>query len=217
MSFAEYVTALRRRWRLVSAVTGICVLVALLWSQLAAPTYRATSTVFFSVAVGESSGDLARGERYSRAQVRSFAAIATMPVVLDEVRAELDLPVTTEQLRERVTARTPAGTVVVQINVEWPGPQGASVIADAIADELAARVTRLSPSLIGPTAVDSDPVRAVAVSRAAFPTAPASPRPRLDLAVAVVVGLLLGACAAWQRDALDRRAEQRALVRRLAR
>jgi succinoglycan biosynthesis transport protein ExoP len=217
MSFAEYTAALRRQWRLVGAVTGICVLVALIWSQLATPTYRATSTVFFSVAVGESSGDLARGERYTRAQVRSFAAIATMPVVLDEVRAELDLPVTTEQLRQRVTARTPVGTVVVHISVQWPGPRGASVIADAVASRLAARVRELSPSLVGPTPEGSDPVRAVAVSRAALPTAPASPRPRLDVAVAVVVGLLLGACLAWQRESLDRRAEQRALVRRLAR
>lgn len=217
MSFAEYAAVLRRRWRMVSAVTGICVLVALIWSQLAAPTYQATSTVFFSLAVGESSGDLARGTRYTRAQVRSFAAIATMPVVLDEVRAELDLPVTTEQLRQRVTARTPVGTVVVRISVQWPGPRGASAVADAVADQLAARVSELSPSLVGPTAVGSDPVRAVAVSRAALPTAPASPRPRLDVLVALVVGLLLGACLAWQRDALDRRAEQRALARRLAR
>lgn len=217
MSFAEYADALRRRWRLVGAVTGICVLVALIWSQLAAPTYRATSTVFFSVAVGESAGDLSRGERYTRAQVRSYAAIATMPVVLDEVRADLDLPVTTEQLRQRVTARTPVGTVVVRISVQWPGPHGASAIADAVADQLAARVSDLSPSLVGPTASGSEPVRAVAVSRAELPTGPASPRPGLDAAVALVVGLLLGACLAWQRDALDRRAEQRALVRRLVR
>lgn len=98
MSFAEYARAVVVRWQLVGAVTAIAVLTALTWSQLAVPSYRATSTVFFAVTVGESSGDLARGQRYTRAQVRSFAAIATMPVVLDEVRTQLRLPLSNEQL-----------------------------------------------------------------------------------------------------------------------
>lgn len=214
MSFAEYAAALLRGRRLVGLVTALAVLSALTWTQLVPPTYRASATVYFSVAVGESSGDLARGAGYSRAQVRSFASIVTMPIVLDRVRADLQLPLTTSELRRRVSVQSPVDTVVVRIDARWPTPTGASVVANALADQLVTQVGELSPVPDEPGADRSAGVRAVTVSPAALPSAPAAPRTRLDVAVALVIGLLAGSCLALQQDAVGAAAAGRPLTRR---
>src|SRR3954454_1246858 len=91
----------RSRWRWIAVATLAGLLIGLLWSLCAERTYRATSSVFFSLQYGASAADLVQGSTYTQNQVTSYARLATTPAVLQPVIDELGLDTTVPALAAR--------------------------------------------------------------------------------------------------------------------
>jgi capsular exopolysaccharide synthesis family protein len=205
MELRDYLAIIRARWVIVTLSTLIALLVAGGYLLRATPVYQAKSTVFFSVAVSESSGDLSRGFTYAQRLASNYAQIATQSVVLDPVIEDLGLQMTSSQLASKVVARTPVGTVLIDILVTDTDPEQAAQIANTITYELTEAVGKLSP-----TANDSAsaPVELVTVASAAIPTQPVSPRAKTSLLLALAIGLVTGSALALLRNALDPRLDR---------
>jgi Mrp family chromosome partitioning ATPase len=118
---------------------------------------------------------------------------------MDRVIKDLGLSITSSELADKVVARTPQDTVIIQILVTDAHPQLAAQIANAVAKELRYAVARLSPKAGSGTNASAVLVHLTTVSPAAVPGARSSPRTGQNVALALVVGVMIGGAAALLR------------------
>lgn len=208
MELRDYLAILRARWLIVLATTALALVGAGVYLAEATPIYRAKASVFFSVAIGQSSGDLSRGFAYAQSLASTYAEVATQPVVLDPVIKDLGLSMSSSQLARNVVARTPVGSVIIDISVNDTSPEQAARIANAMAFELTVAVNKLSPAA---SATTNPRVRLLTVSSASPPTQPTSPQPKTSLMIALAIGLVVGAVLALLRHTLDPRVDRQEL------
>lgn len=214
MELRDYLRILRLRWRTVAVSTLLAVVAALAYSLAAAPVYVAQSTVFLSVSVGQSSGQLSRGFAYAQNLAVLYSRVASEPVVLDPVIEDLGLTTTATQLSRSVVAQTPRDTVLIQIRVSQRDPRLAARIADSVAAQLTSAVDDLLPkSTTSETGSGRIPVRLTTVAPASVPSAPTSPRLSLNLAFGLALGLVAGCVLALLRDSLSGRIDRRDVAR----
>ncbi len=199
MELREWGRILRQRWWGVAlcVLLGIGAAVALTAST--APTFRASARVYFTVSGGADLGVLVQGGTYSQRQVATFVELARVPYVLDAVIDDLDLDVDARELARRITASVATDTSLVRIAVTGPDAREAAAIADAVARELVAASGRLSPR----DATGASTISGTIVESAAVPAAPVSPRPRVNLALGLLAGLVAGIGYAALRQLAD--------------
>jgi succinoglycan biosynthesis transport protein ExoP len=195
----QYLAILRRRWLTVLSVTLLALLANTFISRLTTPYYDASTSVFFSVNVGTTAGSLSRGFDYGQDQVRAYAELADLPVVLTPVTKTLGFPSSAKELNrvaKSVTSRAPTDEPIVDIIVHDTSPRRAAAVANAIAAQLVITVESIAPKVGAGTDVTTDAVTARVVAPAAVPHAATNLRSGLNLLVAIVVGLGLGSVGA---------------------
>jgi capsular polysaccharide biosynthesis protein len=201
MAANEYAALLRTRWRMVATIAALFVAVAAVWSVSITPTYRARTNLFLTPMFGERPKDLAAAVPLAQTQIRTYVELADMPIVLEPVIRDLDLHTSPERLARSVTAQSPFGTVVIEVSVTDASPTKAAAIANAVARQLARTVRQLTPK----TTAGKPVVQVVSAGEADAPTVPYTPRKRLNVYVALLVGLFVGAATALQLDAIEAR------------
>jgi tyrosine-protein kinase len=212
VSLDSYLSILRARWLTILAVIAASVLGTALYSANATPRYVAHAGVFFSVSVSDNPGTRSRGFTYQQTQVRVFAQLATLPIVLSPVISELNLATTPDKLADDVTAQAPLNTPIVDITVSSSSRDRAIAIAGAVAAHLSTTVAALAPKVDNGTAT----VVATTIDPAHAGATPAVPRTKLNLLVALALGAILGALVALALDARANRALRRRQVESLA-
>ncbi len=210
MDLTGALAALRRWWAVVLVAALLGGGAGLAHTVLAQERYEASTTVFFSLQRGETVGELAQGNTYTLDLVQSYASVATMPIVLDPVVADLGLDASSTELARDVTARAPLGTVLLEITATQPTAERAAAVADAVAARLDGAVTRLSAGREG-----SGAVTVTTTQPASVPTSPAWPRPVLDVGVGLLGGLLVGIAVALVLGVARARVDSRESLARL--
>jgi succinoglycan biosynthesis transport protein ExoP len=201
VTVGAFIEAVRRRWPWVAGAVVLALLIGLLGSLAATPSYSATARVFFSLEHGNSANELAQGSTYTEKAVDSYALLATTPAVLEPVIESENLDTSVSSLAGQVSTSVVPDTVVVDISVNDPAPRRAAALANAVAQQLGATVEELAPQ----TEDGGPSVRATTVAPAVPPSSPQSPRTLLNLAAALFAGLFLGALTAVFREATDTR------------
>jgi capsular exopolysaccharide synthesis family protein len=190
----------RRRWRLVCLTLLVCLGLAGLFTVTRTKIYQATTQVFVSLRGGTSTSNSAYQDTlFSQQRVKSYVKIANSPSVTQPVVDRLRSRLTARQLAARITASAPADTVLINISVRGPDPAQARDLANAVA----ARFSTVVAELESPGPGRPSPVTVTVVRPAEQPGGPISPRPALNLGLALVAGLALGVGLAVLREALD--------------
>lgn len=201
VELSDFAATLRQRWRiLVAAVlAGLCVAVAVV--LLATPRYEASAELFVSTqTAGASSNDLLQGSSFTQQRVKSYAALAKTPAVLQPVVDQLQLHTDPASLADSVTASSPTDTVLIDLAVRSTSPDKAARIANAVAEQFRRTVEGIErPSAGGPT-----PVSVTVVQQPTVPTGPVYPNRVLDIGLGLIVGLGIGVGLALLRQAQDR-------------
>lgn len=210
MDLRDYVAALRKRWYIVAVLAIIGASVAFAQAHASPPQYRAQSTVFVSIARGSTTQELVQGSTFTQEIVGSYAKLATMPVVLDQVIYDLDLDTTPKALAEQITAENPLDTVIIEIDAVATTSTDAAELANGVADELTTTITNLSPSSNKKAAVE-----VTVVARAEPPEEAFAPRTRLAALVGFAAGFGLGVAIAVVRALLDTRVRSAAELEQL--
>lgn len=179
-------------------VTGVFVAM----SKAAAPTYRASASLFFSATASGSATDLNQGATYTQSQMLSFAELATMPVVLDPVLDDLDLSVTAKGLARSISATTTRDSVILTISAVSDDPEQAASLANAVALQLTEAVADLSPQ----DETGQARVVATVVAEATSPQYPFAPNTKRNAMAGALAGLIFGVLVALLWAALDTRA-----------
>ncbi len=212
ISLRHYLDVVRRRKWIVLAVMAAAVGAAVLLSVLQEPTYRATT----KIVVGQGNSLFPPGEAGA---VQPFTAtmgdLVKSNVVARNVIENLDLAgETPESLLARVAVSVNPETAVVKVSVEDGDKQRAVSIAQGIGlvfSQLVKERFGTPPAEPG-SEVTQLPLTATIFDAAHADPQPVSPRPRRNVAVAAVLGLLLGILAGFLREHFDRMLRTRETV-----
>jgi succinoglycan biosynthesis transport protein ExoP len=196
----DYARTLRKRWMLVMLCTVLAVAAAAGATVATTATYEARTQLFVSAQPNQNDlSQLFLGNSFSQQRVKSYADIVGSPRITQPVISELNLPFTPDQLAEEIKAEAPLDTVLINIGVTDPSPLQAAKIANAVGGQFVEVVRELET----PQGEAASPVKVSVVRPADTPIAPVSPRPKINLALGLLVGLALGVGAAVLRETLD--------------
>ena len=201
MTPTEFLATLRSQWvtivvlGIIGAIGGFGV------ARLTPESFQSTSSVFVSAQRGDSATELVQGSTFTQNIVESYAELATMPVVLEPVIDRLQLNVTPPVLARSVSAQTPLNTFIIDITVTDNSPEAAARIANAVSDELATAVQRISPKSANNVPV----VNLQNVARAPVPRFRSAPNTPLMALTGLGIGLALGYGFVLLREVLDTR------------
>lgn len=200
MTLAEFMGMLRQRWVSVVAFVVLGAAVALGISLLMPPVYSAQATDFVSIG-GEAgqSDSLYQNSEFALNRVGSYTQMVHSPAVLHPVVQDLELPMTIRQLDNSVTVTNPTGTVLLNVVATSGSASHARAIANAVARELSQQIEALET----PRSGEASPVKVTMAVPAALPLSPTSPRMKLNMALGLLIGLVLGAAYATFRHQVD--------------
>ena len=201
MTLQAYLRIFRERWRLIALVFLVAVGLASLLTAITPKTYQADAQVFVST-----NGNVPAAGQYdeqaaAQAQVTTFAQLVTMPRIMHAVIGDLNLPLNEQQLAAKITATAPTQQTLVLIHVEDSSPDLAAAIANEVAREFCSAIQDLKK----PTDSSKSTVRMFVTKQAVSPSSPVSPKPVINIALGVILGLLGGIALAVGRDVLDTR------------
>lgn len=204
MDFKQFASLLRRRWLTVVLLVVVALGLSTAYSLAATKQYESTTKIFVSAAGSTGTGDdTYAGALFTASRMKSYADLATSTDLLEQVVDELGLPVTVEELAGQITATVVPETFRLVLSVRDPDPKTAQNIARVTADRLVDYLTLLET----PISTTGDPqpqINATVTDPADFDDAAVSPRTGLNLVIAGVLGLVLGAALAVAREVLDR-------------
>ena len=206
MTLRSYVRVLRKRWRIIVALTLLGLGGAAAVTMLLPVTYSAQATAFVAItapgtdtANSNSNNSLYQSSQFALQRVKSYSDVVNSPAVLEPVIAQLNLNTTVDELQHRVTADNPVDTVLLNVTAKDSSAAGAQRTANAVTDQLGKVIERLETSKEGTT----PPVKVTTAVPASVPVAPISPRTNLNIVLGLLVGLSLGIVAAVMRDLQD--------------
>jgi capsular exopolysaccharide synthesis family protein len=194
----DYLRIARRRWVLIMSCVVAAVGVAALATFQMTPQYESSARLFVST-TQQDTGEAYQGSLLSAQRVTSYADLASGQALSRRVVDKLGLDMEADALTEKIGATVTPDTVILAISVTDPNPEQAQRLAQAVAEELTEFVSELET----PPGRANAPIKASIVDDASTPDAPVSPQPPRNLALAAVLGLLLGLGAAVLRELLD--------------
>lgn len=198
MDFKEILRILRRRWRLIVAVLAIATIAGALTTLASPKVYQSNARLFISTDVSNTN-DAYAASIFASGRVDSYAALATSTQVLERVISTAHLDLTAGELSPKVTALVPANTALIAVSVRDADPKAAQLIAQTEAEQLAKYIGEVETG----SAKGTPPVTATVTDNASYNGRPVLPRSSLNLAIAMLLGLLLGVGVALVRDLLD--------------
>jgi non-specific protein-tyrosine kinase len=198
----DYLRLLRRRWRLIALCTLVAVGAATAASLLQHKVYTAKAQLFVSAQDRASSTDISSaytGGLFTQQRVKSYVDIIASVRMASLVRDRLSLGESASRVARKISASAPLDTVLINVSVADQDPARAQSIANAIGDTFPTLVDQIEK----PVAGGASPVKVSVVQPAQLPTTPTSPRPKLDLALGLLLGLAAGIGGAVLRETLD--------------
>jgi capsular exopolysaccharide synthesis family protein len=195
----DYIRIVRRRWLSIVLCTVLAVVASAVVTSQMTSQYESSAKLFISSSASSSSGDAYQGSLFSAQRVASYADLVAGKELAQRVVDDLDLDLSATDLAEKVTAEAAPDTVLLGISVTDPDAQEAQRLAQAFSVQLASLVAELET----PPGNANPVLKATIVDSASLPRDPVSPQPLRNLALAALLGLLLGLGMALVRELLD--------------
>lgn len=196
MDFKELFATLRRRWLVIVSFFVLSLIIVSIYSLFVTPKY-ASSTRLFVSADKSSSTEAYAGTAFVTQQMASYAQLANSRELMTRVVDKTGVNVSPDQLAGQISAVATPLQVLMRITVTDTNATRAQQLASTTADELVKLIEEIENK--GGTQT----VKATVVDPASFSTIPVSPNWTLNLAVAGVLGLVIGIGIALIRDLMD--------------
>lgn len=204
MELRDYLRILRQSWVLIVLLTLLGIGAGAAYSIITTPKFSSSAKVFVSTSAGSTVSELQQGNTFTQQRVKTYADLATTPIVLLPVIEELSLETSAQDLAQQITATAPLDTSLIEITAMDADPELAAAVATAVSDSLTQVVQTIEASEAEDGTTRSA-VKLTLVQHAAVPEAPVSPNVPLNVALGGLVGLALGIGIAVLRETLDTR------------
>ena len=199
MNLQDFVRLVRNRWITIVVTALIAMLASVAYILLQTPLYQSSTRLFVSTTSGASTNDLYQGNRLSQDRVLSYTQLVMGETLAQRTIDRLDLDISARDLKEKITAKSKVGTVLIDVSVLDDSPVRARDIANALSDEFVVMIRELET----PGRGEKPEARVVVEQRASIPEYPVVPKRARSLAAGIVLGGLLGIGLAVLRELLD--------------
>jgi capsular polysaccharide biosynthesis protein len=206
MNLRDYLLILRRRkWIGILVLAATMITVALL-TTVAPQLYEARSTIFIgpqSIGVSDPSGAVTQtGLSIAERLTKTYARIIQSRPVAAKAVEDDELGVGPEYLLGRMTVTPIQDTTLIELRFRDANPVLAAAMANATSDAFVEIAEGLTPS--GSGSSNAQPIVPVTVIEdAATPTVPVSPNASRNLALAAVLGIVIGTGLMFAAEYLD--------------
>ncbi|WP_214828585.1 Wzz/FepE/Etk N-terminal domain-containing protein [Exiguobacterium sp. s26] len=193
ISLGELFSIIKRSKWLIVSLAIIAALVAFLVSSFViSPTYEASTQVLVAPKQGENMPLDNSQIQSSVTLVNTYRVIIQSPAILEQVQENvIGAP---DNISNLITVNSEQSSQVINIKVQHTNPVLATDIANEISDVFSKEVPELM-------SVDNVKV----LSKASVPVFPVSPNILLNIAIATIIGLMIGFAIAFLKVVLDRR------------
>jgi capsular exopolysaccharide synthesis family protein len=196
----HYADVLRRRKWIVIGITVACVAAAALISVSETPVYRAET----KIVIGQGGGLVQPGFANSiQPYTATMSDLITSDIVASNVVHDLHLSMTSHDLLSKISTAINPQTAVVDVYVDDHNQVEAVRIDQQIAQVFSTLVKTRFGAAAG-SATGTQPLTANVFDPAHALPGRVSPRPTRNVAIAIVLGLVLGLVAAFLREHFDR-------------
>lgn len=195
ISLKELFQTLRKRLNLIIVITLIAVIVSGVISYFfITPIYKASTQILVNQTKSEQSLYTQSEVQTNLQLINTYNVIMKSPAILDLVIQELNLDMSVNTLNEKISVQSENNSQVVTISVEDEDPQQAAEIANKTADVFQSRIQEI---------MNVDNVSVLAKATVTDNQSPVKPQPLLNIAIALVVGLMAGVGLALLLEYLD--------------
>ncbi|WP_236737347.1 YveK family protein, partial [Mycolicibacterium llatzerense] len=143
MNLQNFLRILRTRWIPVVAAIVVALLGTVIVTATTTPLYKSSTRLFVSTYAGTSLTDAYQGNLFSQERINSYTVLLTGEVLAQRTVDALHLDMSAQALRKEVTARSKAGTVLIDVDVLDPSPVRARDIANTLSNEFVTMVKEL--------------------------------------------------------------------------
>lgn len=194
ISLKELYEILKKRLGLILLLTIAAAIVSAVISYfIMTPIYHVSTQILVNRSID--------GENYNPNEVQTniqlintYSGIITSPRILDIVSENLNGKYTTAQLQEKITVESQDNSQIISVVVEDPDPHEAAKIANETADVFHDEIKQImnvdNVSILTPAEVTKD-------------LSPVKPKPMLNIAIAIVIGLMAGTGIAFLIEYFD--------------
>jgi capsular polysaccharide biosynthesis protein len=196
ISLKELFQTLRKRMNLIIVIALIAVIVSGVISYFfITPIYKASTQILVNNQTNTEQPIYTQNEIQTNIQlINTYNVIMKSPVVLDQVIREMDLDMSVDALNQKIALQSENNSQVVTISVEDKDPQTAADIANKTAVVFKGKVEEI---------MNFDNVNILSEAAVAENQSPIKPQPLLNVAIALVVGLMAGVGLAFLLEYLD--------------
>lgn len=195
ISLQDLFATLKKRLGLIALMAILAITIAGVVSFLVlTPIYETSTQILVNQEKTEAAQAINQNIQADLQLINTYSVIIKSPAILDQVSSELGLDITAEQLNSKITVATAENSQVVNVSVQDEDPALAVDIANTTASVFEKEIKGLMN-------VDNVSVLSKAVLKD-NPT-PVAPNPILNMAIAAVVGLMLGIGIAFLLEYLD--------------
>lgn len=195
ISLQDLFKTLKKRIGLIAILTIVAVTIAGVISfLLLTPVYQTSTEILVTQSAAETGQITNQNIQTDLQLINTYSGIIKSPAILDQVVEELDLELTTDQLTGKITVSNAEQSQIVNIAVQDEDPALAVDIANTTAEVFENDIQELmsvdNVSILSPAVLKENP-------------SPVAPNPMLNMAIAAVVGLMLGVGVAFLLEYLD--------------
>jgi capsular polysaccharide biosynthesis protein len=195
ISLRELMDTLKKRISLILFITLTAVIVSGGVSFfLLTPVYQSSTQLLVNQSKSEQPV-INQGEIQTNLQLmKTYNVIIKSPAILEKVISELDLNMTTSDLNSKITVASEGDSQVLNLSVQDTDPNKAAEIANKTASVFQNEI---------PEIMNVNNVSILAKAEVGENQSPIKPKPLLNVAIAMVVGLMAGVGIAFLLEYLD--------------
>ncbi|WP_181346884.1 YveK family protein [Thalassobacillus sp. CUG 92003] len=197
ISLKEIGQVLKKRWLMIVSIAFSALLIAAIASYfILTPTYEASSQILVNAQTNQNNqNEFTQSDIQTNVKlINTYNVIIKSPTILESAISNMDTSMSTGELREKMQVASEQDSQVVTLTITDTNQERAAMMANSIVEVFKAEIPQLmnvdNVNILSPAEVQADPSQV-------------SPKPFLNMAIALVVGLMVGVGLAFLLEYLD--------------
>lgn len=194
ISIKDIFKTLKKRWKLIMLLTLIAALISGTISYfLLTPVYQSSTQILVNQKQSENQLDSTQ-IRSNIDMINTYSVIIKSPAILEKVIDEIKLDQSVDQLSQKITINSQENSQVFSLTVQDSNPAKAVEIANTVSSIFQKEIKDI---------MNVDNVSVLAKAEIKENPTPVKPNPLLNIAIAIVVGLMAGIGLAFLLEYMD--------------
>jgi capsular polysaccharide biosynthesis protein len=196
ISLKELFAILRKRlWLIISLTVIAAVTAGVISFYFLTPIYQASTQLLVNQSKNDKQIDINQVQT-NLELINTYNVIMKSPIILEKVISQMNLDTSVGQLNEQITVSSKENSQVVEVSVEDKDAAQAIQLANTIAAVFKEQIVTIMN-------VEKNNVSILSEAQVSEDPSPIKPKPLLNIAIALVVGLMAGVGLAFLLEYMD--------------